>query len=411
MDIPGRNIMINISIIMPTYNRADTIARAIESVLNQSYTNWELIIVDDASNDNTEAVVNRYIDGRIKYYKNKQNEGANKTRNIGIATACGEFITFLDSDCAYKNNKLEEQINIMKDGHDMVFCAFEYYKDNVCNVVPLQEKGADYYNNNLRTILTKQNVIDTSTIMIRSDFLKEIGAFDVEMPRLQDYELAMRIVKEGNVQYIDKVLVENYFMKDSISTNHKAYFQAIVKIIKKHSDFFINEDEIVTFLCMGLNYCFGRALNSSVINSYIDLVFETLYNDMPDEVLKFNRYVLELYQLRSHLYERNREQYKLSLRDEMKSEFIIYGAGKSAYEIYNKLTFEEQQNIKYFVTSEKDTEMDSFLGKPILSLQELIATEKNEKIFILLALNIKNTIAVRKLLDLTPYQNYAFYNI
>lgn len=403
--------MINISIIMPTYNRADTIARAIESVLNQSYTDWELIIVDDASNDNTEAVVNRYRDERIKYYKNNQNRGANKTRNIGIATACGEFITFLDSDCVYKKNKLEEQINIIKKGYDMVFCAFEYYKDNVCNVVPLQEKGADYYNHNLRTILTKQNIIDTSTIMIRSAFLKKIGAFDVEMPRLQDYELAMRIVKEGNVQYIDKVLVENYFMKDSISTNHKAYFQAIVKMAKKHRDFFNNEDEIVTFLCMGLNYCFSRVLNSSIINSYIDLVFETLYNDMPDEVLKFNRYVLELYQLKSHLYERNREQYKLSLRDEMKSEFIIYGAGKNAHEVYNKLTMEEQQNIKYFVTSEKEAEMDSFLGKPILSLQELIATEKNENIFILLALNIKNTITVRKLLDSTPYQNYAFYNI
>lgn len=105
-----------VSIIMPTYNCADFIGESIKSVLYQTYKNWELIISDDCSKDNTEDIVNEFIkiDNRIKYYKLKENSGAAIARNLAVDKAKGEFIAFLDSDDLWTNDKLEKQINWMK---------------------------------------------------------------------------------------------------------------------------------------------------------------------------------------------------------------------------------------------------------------------------------------------------------
>ena len=104
-----------VSIIMPSYNTADFIAESINSVLAQTYTNWELIIVDDCSTDNTDEVVKRFLnDERIKYLKNKQNSGAAISRNRALRLAQGKWIAFLDSDDLWHPCKLELQIKIMK---------------------------------------------------------------------------------------------------------------------------------------------------------------------------------------------------------------------------------------------------------------------------------------------------------
>jgi glycosyltransferase involved in cell wall biosynthesis len=104
-----------ISIVMPSYNTAEYISETIESVLNQSYVNWELIIVDDCSNDQTEEIVYSYKDSRIYFYKNEKNCGAAISRNKGIRLARGEWIAFLDSDDLWANNKLEKQLRFMKE--------------------------------------------------------------------------------------------------------------------------------------------------------------------------------------------------------------------------------------------------------------------------------------------------------
>ena len=104
-----------VSIIMPSYNTVNFIGESINSVLNQSYSNWELIIVDDCSSDNTEEVVKKYLhDKRIKYLKNKKNLGAALSRNKALKIARGRWIAFLDSDDLWSQKKLEKQINFMK---------------------------------------------------------------------------------------------------------------------------------------------------------------------------------------------------------------------------------------------------------------------------------------------------------
>ena len=103
-----------VSIIMPSYNTASYIKESIQSVLNQTYTNWELIIVDDCSTDETDEVINTITDSRIKYFKNKENSGAAMSRNKALREARGQWVAFLDSDDLWMPNKLEKQINFMK---------------------------------------------------------------------------------------------------------------------------------------------------------------------------------------------------------------------------------------------------------------------------------------------------------
>lgn len=104
-----------VSIIMPSYNTADYIAESIQSVLEQSYTDWELIVVDDCSTDNTDEVIKPYLtDCRIKYYKNEQNSGAAVSRNHALREANGKWIAFLDSDDLWMPDKLEKQIRYME---------------------------------------------------------------------------------------------------------------------------------------------------------------------------------------------------------------------------------------------------------------------------------------------------------
>ena len=115
--LAGKNIVKSknelVSIIMPSYNTAEYIAESIESVLNQTYENWELIIVDDCSTDNTDEIVQQFDDERIKYHKNKKNSGAAVSRNRALKLARGKWIAFLDSDDLWLPEKLEMQINFM----------------------------------------------------------------------------------------------------------------------------------------------------------------------------------------------------------------------------------------------------------------------------------------------------------
>ena len=116
-----------VSIIMPSWNTARFIRESIDSVRNQTYTNWELLIVDDCSTDNTDEIVASYSDERIRYFKNKKNSGAALTRNRALREARGEWIAVLDSDDLWTPEKLERQLQFMKE-NNYVFSYHEYVK-------------------------------------------------------------------------------------------------------------------------------------------------------------------------------------------------------------------------------------------------------------------------------------------
>ena len=101
-----------VSVIMPSWNTGKFIAESIQSVINQTYKNWELIIVDDCSTDNTDEIVGKFIDIRIKYLKNEKNSGAALTRNRALREAKGEWIAFLDSDDLWKPKSWNISLNL-----------------------------------------------------------------------------------------------------------------------------------------------------------------------------------------------------------------------------------------------------------------------------------------------------------
>ena len=156
-----------VSIIPPCHNGAETIGETIESVLGQSYANWEMIIVDDCSTDDSVSVVKAFADSRIRLLQNETNLGPGGTRNVGIRAASGRFLAFLDADDAWLPEKLAEQTSFMAE-HDCAFSCHGYYVcDESMNVLseympPARVTYADVLTNN--TIGCLSAMIDTEKV-------------------------------------------------------------------------------------------------------------------------------------------------------------------------------------------------------------------------------------------------------
>ena len=222
-----------VSVIIPTYNRAGLIARSAQSVLNQTYDNLELIIVDDGSSDDTEDVVKKLNDSRVIYIK-QTNQGACAARNNGIARARGELIAFQDSDDVWHDDKLERQIKTMKEtGADVVICNIIYhYSKKMCMEVADRHFSKGFIEKSVVPL-----GICPQMLLCKSEILK-VNQFDVEMPRYQDFELLLRMQKKCSFYYDNIALVDYYIQDDSISKDGKKLLKAWNIILNKHTDFF-----------------------------------------------------------------------------------------------------------------------------------------------------------------------------
>ncbi|MDX7797778.1 glycosyltransferase family 2 protein [Aeromonas caviae] len=208
-----------ISVIIPSYNRATTIIGAIDSVLNQTYRDIEVIIVDDGSTDNTVSLINSRYNGlpNVHLIINKINSGACYSRNIGVEIAKGVLIAFNDSDDHWHPNKIKEQIDIMT-FHDVDIIGSSYirYEGEIEEVVPNKNSG---YKNHKE--LLKHSLISTQTILAKRSVFYDVQ-FDVSMKRFQDWDFIIRCSKNFRIYYSQKPQVNVYVQPDSISNNKKA---------------------------------------------------------------------------------------------------------------------------------------------------------------------------------------------
>ena len=230
-----------ITVIIPSYNRAEKILASAKSVLNQTYSNLELIIVDDGSTDNTEEVLSQINDSRLRYIW-QENSGACAATNNGIRHANGEYIAFNDSDDTWKENKLERQLEtIQKTGADIVFCKLSIPQADgsvVLQPAKIREGFVDYSSTDLVGI-------GTQTLFFKKKVLMDFK-FEERIPRLQDLELLINIMnsKKYNLYCMNEGLLDNYVMSDdSISVNPKKLLVALDIIEKKYPD--IKEDSPV----------------------------------------------------------------------------------------------------------------------------------------------------------------------
>lgn len=204
-----------VSIITPTYNCAKFIGATIESVLNQTYQNFEMIIVDDASKDNTEEVVKSFKDKRIKYIRLSKNSGPAVARNRAMEEARGKYMAFLDSDDLWKREKLEKQINFIKKNKYKIICSDYEQIDEEGNklnkIIPCKKKV------NYNGILLSCPV-GNSTVFYD---VSKLGKFKVpNIRKRNDDALWLQILKKEEYMYGQKeVLMEYRIRQNSVSSN------------------------------------------------------------------------------------------------------------------------------------------------------------------------------------------------
>lgn len=226
-----------VSVIMPTYNHAKFIGEAIESVLNQTYKNIELIIIDNYSEDNTEKIIRSFNDHRIRYMKFRNNRVIAASRNFGMKMAQGKYVAFLDSDDLWLLEKIEKQVYILEKYTEvaLVYTNIEIFSES--SHFTLFRWG---YSGNIFNQLIIKNFIPCLTVMIRKDILENIGSFDesYDLRYAEDYELWMRIAYTYKVYCIPKVLAryrvhpESTLSGNNIQTHEKS-LTALMFLSKK----------------------------------------------------------------------------------------------------------------------------------------------------------------------------------
>ena len=212
-------VMPTVSVVIPTYNRADLLPRAIDSVLDQTHDDLELVVVDDGSTDNTEAVVESYDDPRVRYVAHETNRGANVARNTGIEAADGEYVAFLDSDDEWRPRKLELQLDRVTDGTWVgAYCDAETRTAGLTaelrsSAASLLARADDEPERKGGAELVGEILADNvqpgagSTLLVRTDVARAVGGFDEELDRFQDPEFVIRVLGEGPLTYVDETLV------------------------------------------------------------------------------------------------------------------------------------------------------------------------------------------------------------
>lgn len=230
-----------VSIILPTYNRAYCIRRAVDSVLSQTYPHWELIVVDDGSTDNTEEIIGAYaaLDDRIRYYRQACNKGVSAARNEGIRQARYEYIAFQDSDDAWHADKLERQMRIFEECPEvgLVYCAMQGTRQDGSAIrVPDALIDRQFLRGNLYGLLLQGNVIDAPAAVIRKSCVEKCGGFDETLSCLEDWELFLRIAREYEIGYADEALVDSDIHNEGVSSHAGGYFQARCQMIAIHKE-------------------------------------------------------------------------------------------------------------------------------------------------------------------------------
>ncbi len=227
--------MTKVSVIIPTCNRPDLINGAVESVLAQTYQDFEIIVVDDGIKQRAKEIIDSINDKRIRYIQHEKNKGGAAARNTGIKNAKGKYIAFLDDDDEWKSNKLEVQMSeFEKTGDDVGFCfsAVTQKRDEGEYSSTVRDGTVEYYEESLRNF----KGILTSSLIIKKQVFDRVGFFDENFPSHQEAELIIRISKYYKGLGINKSLVIMTVFGDheSVGKSLPNKINGRKKIIKKY---------------------------------------------------------------------------------------------------------------------------------------------------------------------------------
>jgi glycosyltransferase involved in cell wall biosynthesis len=231
--------MPTVTVVLPTYNRAATLGRAAQSVLAQTFSDLELIVVDDGSADDTEDLISRLMtaDGRIRYMKHPTNLGQARARNTGIGGAAGEFVAFQDSDDEWRETKLARQVaqfRTLPETVGLVYCGMDAVGPEGRRHFPVpcfSPAEKDLYRKGLRYAFSG---IGIQSCMFRRRVFETSGMFDEEMKALEDMELLLRAARHYGFSCIEETLVLYYKDPGGVARNHEKNLSAALHILEKY---------------------------------------------------------------------------------------------------------------------------------------------------------------------------------
>ncbi|AGB38422.1 glycosyl transferase [Natronococcus occultus SP4] len=229
--------MAAVSIVIPTYNRASVVGRAIDSALAQTCDDLEVIVVDDGSTDGTAAVLESYGDDRLVVLETGANSGANAARNRGIERASGEFVSFLDSDDELAPTHLERVLEAFRTGSDRVGGVYTSYR---------KRRDGEVYDliraRNRVTLadLGRGNPIGSfSATTFRADVFDAVGPLDEELPAVQDYEFYLRVLASSafdEIRGVPEVLLDRHTDGERIGTDPRRKVAGYRRVLERHGE-------------------------------------------------------------------------------------------------------------------------------------------------------------------------------
>jgi len=229
-----------VSVQICTFNRAETISRAIQSALDQSYTNIEIIIMDDASTDDTEIVVSRFQDSRIKYFKNGTNLGIVKNRNASIEKSNGKYIAILDSDDFWNSNdKIAKQVDFLENNRGYAIVGTQ------ANIVDINDKTIDKINvlktnKTIKKWMLLRNNFINSSVLINKKVILDVGGYDNSLPLNEDYDLSLKIAQTHKVSNLPDFYTSYRTGNISSMNNVKLAAKKHLQLIKRYKNNYPN---------------------------------------------------------------------------------------------------------------------------------------------------------------------------
>ena len=214
---------LKVSVIVPTYNRAHLVTETIDSILAQTFKDFELIVVDNESSDNTEEVIKSYTDRRIRYFRHQNNGLVAVNRNYGISKANGEYIAFCDDDDLWMPEKLERQVKLLDPNKELgLVYSDSYIMDENGNLErDTLLSSSRLFRGNVFDKLFQMNCIPMLTVMIRREVLSRVGGFDPKYIIAQDYDLWLRIADHYPIDFTKEPLAKYRIHSGSVSRNQE----------------------------------------------------------------------------------------------------------------------------------------------------------------------------------------------
>ncbi|PYE82225.1 glycosyltransferase family 2 protein [Pseudoroseicyclus aestuarii] len=229
-----------VSVIIPCHDREETVREAVQSVLDQDFSELEVIAVDDRSADRTLEVLRGIEDPRLKILSNTGPQGASGARNCGVALARAPWIAFQDSDDIWLPGKLSRQMARLEDSDFVAaYCGMQV-KDDARPETPVQKRYPDPalspLEGDILPSLTRQSYISTQMLVVRRDVFDAVGGFDEALPALVDWELMLRVAQAGPVAFVDEDLVVQRMSGNSITRSSRRRLEAQAHVLAKHRD-------------------------------------------------------------------------------------------------------------------------------------------------------------------------------